>query len=446
MKLKSPLQAALYTVGFLILLLLPYHLVLRRFTEAQWVMAWKEVLQALGLLMVPLFAYGIDPDKRWQRLALIILLIAILLGTRFDFDEPLYSADSILILIGPVCTAYFIYQEFNRLENAPIPGFALTAILCASLFPSVWLMVEDHLGLSNYFAIEDAADHYLRENLIRARATFDSPIHAGQWLWFTGLTSILMALKSPSWGRFLFFSGIFVANLFGLLFTGSRGPYVLIALSSLILLVAAARSSFPLKRAKSIAIAVSLGAALFGAAIYLPLYQKEWVTTIAASITDPYESANQIRLMRIQQGVDDSIENWPAGRGLRAVTTKDVVGTPDLYENTFLALINALGVLGLALSLAFIAAFLYLTVAALRRCLRRRDLDSGYVVALAVPWLAYSFMFPIMASRLSSMISWSLIGIGASVLGRGARGRIARSPASAQLMRSAAPDLSRQRG
>lgn len=400
----------LLALGLILVACMPFHLALRRITDSATLLAWKELVQFMSLILVPFVIAFPGRQLAWRKMGWFVCAVSFLLMFEINGDTLLYSVDSFLVLLGSIGAAYLFYSIFNNRDGQTWSHVALLGIVLLSVLPSIWLALEESLGLTNFFTLEIHEDHFKRENLTRSRATFDSPMLAGQWLWFTSSIALCIGLQAQRLTKFSLCLVIVVLNCAGLLFTGSRGPYVLVATSLGILSLLAAWAHIPQRKSKMTALMIGGFLASLLAFVYIPFYQKDWLLSILTSTTDLEESANQIRLYRIEQGYLDSIAYWPSGRGLDSLSNKYLAFTGDNYENTFFSLITSLGWLGLCLSVLYCGLLMAGIVLGTVRYIRTRSVSHAFIVAVSIPWMAYSFVFPIMSSRLSAIITWCIFG------------------------------------
>ena len=413
--LQSLLPTCLSWSGIALLLFVPYHLALRLVTDSRIVFAWKEVAEGIGTLAFVVLSQRFRPS--WRLLSLYLIVLTCSLAFAFDFDDPQLSLEGYFLIFGFISVGYLFYrigQSWSQGRNTPL----IALVVGISLIAAFWLYFEGRLGLSYLFKQEQEGNFYLaREGINRARFTFDSPMDAGQWMWLCSTLSLAFFFLSRRALQMALFFVVFILDAIAILFTGSRGPYLLLAGSIPLLLIGMCRLSLPKKKTKLIVLGAVLLLLVVGLAIYRPLDEEaNAFSNIFGSVSDLAEQDNVLRLDLMREGVARLADVPLVGEGMNRLSNKNPLTAID-YENTYLGLAVATGLPGIVMGLTFFSLIALVTLRSSVALLKRRGTFLDVVfVALAPVWLAYSFVFPHFQGRIASLINWVVIGLALAAL------------------------------
>ena len=236
-------------------------------------------------------------------------------------------------------------------------------------------------------------------------------------MWLCSILSLAFFFLSRRALEMALFFIVFVLDSAAILFTGSRGPYLLIAGSIPLLLIAMCRLSLPKKNTKLIVLGAVLLVLILGLAIYRPLDEEASAfSNIFGSVSDLAEQDNGLRVDLMKEGMARLSDVPLVGEGINRLSNKNPLTALD-YENTYLGLAVATGLPGILIGLTFFGLIAFVTV----RCgivllSRTGTFLDGVFVALAPVWLAYSFVFPHFQGRIASLINWIVIGLALAAL------------------------------
>jgi O-antigen ligase len=87
--------------------------------------------------------------------------------------------------------------------------------------------------------------------------------------------------------------------------------------------------------------------AYLGKDFYLTFLETNVFKDLLSSVFDPSESSNSIRQDRWQAGINSFYNTFPFGRGVSFINEKALVGTGEIFENSWLCLHSGLGIIGL---------------------------------------------------------------------------------------------------
>src|ERR1051326_6649105 len=391
--LQSLLPMCLSWSAIALLLFLPYYLALRLVTDNQTVFAWKEETETNGIIAFVLLSQRLQHS--WRLLSIYLIILTCGLAFAFDFDDPQLSLEGYFLIFGCINVGYLFYrvgQGWSQGRNTPVIAW----MVGISVIAAFWLYFEGRLGLSYLFKQEQEGNFYLlREGINRARFTFDSPMEAGQWMWLCSILSLAFFFLSRRAVQMALFFAVFVLDGIAILFTGSRGPYLLVAGSIPLLLIATCRLSLPRKNTKLIVLGAVLLLLTVGLAIYQPLNEEATAfSNIFGSVSDLTEQDNGLRVDLMKEGMARLADVPLAGKGMNRLSNKNPLTALD-YENSYLGLAVATGLPGILIGSSFFCLIAFATVRSSIVLIRSRGtfLD-GVFVALAPVWLAYSFVFP----------------------------------------------------
>ncbi len=424
----DPAMAAAAACGFAYALLIPFHGLVRAATEISLIFAWKEVVLAAGLIFSILYGLKQAARRPWPFVAITLVLMMVYIGSRSVGADLLIVADGSITVFGPICVGIFYWTSFGKaLATRTTPGPLLFILGLAGLL-AVWIAAEDRLGLTRLTTGDEDFAFFTREGITRARASFDSPMSAGQWLWLHAVVAFGCALseaRARAAGILLVLAALMAL---GILFTGSRGPYALILLSVAVFAAVAAFSG-RLAVLLNFALMLAVLAMLVGPWVVGVALKDNAVAVgeIAGSMFDADEGANVIRAERWQAGWELASEDPIWGTGVENISLKHLVATGNIFENTFLDTAVALGIPGIIYALVWYSGLTVLAFAYQRRLPRNTPLVLlSLALCLWLPWAVYGFVYPTLNTRIGAAVSWAILGC--AVAGYEARKRSLLTP------------------
>jgi O-antigen ligase len=405
--------AAAAGCGFVYALLIPFHGLLRAVTDNPFILGWKEAVLGVGLMFGILYGVKQRTSNVWHIVSVtLVLMLSYVAMSSVDADLQIV-ADGVITMFGPLCVGIFYWIAFSNAVTSGRTPKTLFVILGLAGLLAIWIAAEDRLGLTQLTTGDEDLAFFTREGITRARASFDSPMSAGQWLWFHAVVAFGCALCEARARAGLLLLALAVLMVLGVLFTGSRGPYALVLISVVVFAALAAIS-------RRLNVLVSFSVLLAA----LALLAVPWVVgvvlqdnaaalgDIAGSILNPDESANLIRAERWKAGWHTASENLIWGAGIEKVSLKHLVATGNIFENTFLDTTVALGLAGLCYVFAWYAG---VTLMVLANQARLRQITPLVLLSLGfclwMPWGIYGLAYPTLNARISAAISWALLGV-----------------------------------
>jgi hypothetical protein len=406
-----------FFIGLALLFGLPFHLGIKASSGSQVISAWKEVFQAAGMLTGTLLIFS-TLSLAWR--VTWIGFIIVMVGSWQITNHNAYFLISIegLLLIGGGVAAGVTASQWLEGKIAISRPIAIILGLCILIF-STGILLNDVLGLTYRFTPDSETVvpwSQLREGMDRARFTMESPMGAGQFLW---LCSILVAVAVTVARRLwqLILSACFLLIVAAALAkTGSRGPYVLFAASQFIfwcLMIAWGHTR--IRRLAIVAPIVAVSAVLLFS-ILASSETKRAYSNILTSTSDSGESSNALRLQRIQEGVHVATENWPDGVGLFSLPIKYQLLRIN-FESHPLGVVAALGIWG-ATALIIQYTVLLLGIMAAFSRYKERDTRIAAYLAGVIPFISYTFLFPVGQDRYTSILLWLFLGASLGVTAR----------------------------
>jgi len=408
--------------GFIFSLLIPLHGVLRVATENPIVHAWKEAVLAIGLLAT--LTFGICSNKRsvWQLMSVLLLMLCCYIAFRAINADRWVILDGCLTMFGPVCAGLYYWNACHKLFMSGTTPKSLLAIFLDPGFLSLWIAAEHSLGLTSVIVTDDRnLPGTLREGVTRARASFDSPMTAGQWMWFHSVLAFACGFIDRSRAKKILLMTLSASMIIALVFTVSRGPYVLAALSAtLLFLFAIAFKQFDLAWKFFIGVTTMIVIAI-PLAVFVTLDQDAAaLKVVAESVFDQDERANSVRSERAEAGWELLRREPLWGESIENISMKHVTMEKAQYhirENTFLDTHSALGLAGLLyVSVWYLLVTLISTTALSASVGRSAFIWASIGLTLWLPWSIYGFAFPTLNTRFGAAVSWSILGVAVAAL------------------------------
>lgn len=403
-------------LGFVYILLMPWHQGIRLITTNLFVIAWKDVVLLSALVGMLFYLLSSLKSAVWSSLFkfLLTLFLFVLSVSLFQGGTSLVLEAS-LYMFGSACSGFFMYNQMIVIKSNLQLSLQLRLIFISGILLALWMLVENPLNLVIMPEFTDTeAPTFERFNYFRAKGPFDSPMAASLYMWFFTFFGLGCALCC-NLRRDRFLSGTLSLLSCCAVFIGlSRGPLVLLFLSFLIFVVLSF-IYYPLPFLN--------WSSLFLVLILLAYLGKDYINTsfyvntskdLLSSIFDPSESSNSIRQDRWQSGINSFYNTFPFGRGVSFINEKALVGTGEIFENSWLCLHSGLGIIGLFYATIFFLLLLWFGFQGIRLTDTLFTSHFFYFLPAVLGWplAIYMMQFPVLSGRFSCMILWMTVGIG----------------------------------
>ena len=299
---------------------------------------------------------------------------------------------------------------------------ALWTAGCAALFgagAAVWLALEPEHELwkllPNNWEISKNLDYRwgIRMGQERARFLFDTPMEAGVVQWLLGALCLAIAMTRKAGRLTRGLLGALALLLFAsVALTYSRAGLVLGAMSIGLGVLTSVRN-----RKATILACVSAGVLFCIAALAVNriVGDKSPGVKNVASIFDPTEEANRIRLDQFREFGRDLAETPWHGKGASSFVTFDDAPRMPEHESAPVGLFISFGIGGAALSLAF-ALQVHRHRKRFSESLADQDLTkesafTRFVMISVLPFAVYSFVAPVLSGIMFAMICFTTMGL-----------------------------------
>lgn len=329
------------------------------------------------------------------------------------------SGKMMLQLIGPAGAGIGSALLLKRMLQGNRAIWAAGAAALFGCAAALWLALEPGHELwkllPNNWELSKNLDYRwgIRMGQERARFLFDTSMEAGVVQWFAGAMCISVAMNAAATRLTQGLLGVAALLLFGsVALTYSRAGLVLGAFSIGLTILMSIKS----RRATIAACACGLGVLLVAALVVKRLAADEGpAVKNVASILDPNEEANRIRIEQFMRAGNDLAEAPWRGRGATTfVTFQDAPRMPE-HESSPVGLITAFGLGGCALVMVFAWAFFsrwrLLSEVIVNKTVATSDTFGGFVAISAPPFALYSLVAPILAGLTFGMICFTIMGL-----------------------------------
>jgi hypothetical protein len=283
----------------------------------------------------------------------------------------------------------------------------LRLVFISGILLALWMLLENPLNLVIMpDIIDNDAPTFERLDYFRAKGPFDSPMAASLYMWYFTFFGLGCALCC-NLRRDRFLSGsLSLLSCCAVLIGLSRGPLVLLILSFLVFVILSFfYYPLPFLKWSSLFLALILLAYL-GQDFYLTFLETNVFKDLLSSVFDPSESSNSIRQDRWQAGINSFYNTFPFGRGVSFINEKALVGTGEIFENSWLCLHSGLGIIGLFYATFFFFLLIWFGFQGIRLV---GTVFSSRVfcflpAVLGWPLAVYMWQFPVLSGRFSCMI------------------------------------------
>lgn len=403
-------------LGFVYILLMPWHQGIRLMSTNIFVIAWKDVVLLSALVGMLFYLLSRLESAGWSTLFkfLLTLFLFVLLVSLFQGGTSLVLEAS-LYMFGSACSGFFMYNQMSIIKSSLQLSLQLRIIFISGILLAIWMLLENPLNLVIMPGFVDTeAPTFERFDYFRAKGPFDSPMAASLYMWFFTFFGLACALVC-NLRKDRFFSGtLSLLSCCAVLIGLSRGPLVLLFLSFCVFgFLIFFYYPLPFLKWSSLFLAL-IFLAYLGKDFYLDFFEFKVFKDLLSSIFDPLETSNVIREERWQAGINIFYKSFPFGRGVSFINEKALVGTGEIFENSWLCLFSGLGVIGLfyaTFSFYFLFSFGF-------QALRffERSLFGGVFCFLPAvfgwPLAIYMWQFPVLSNRFGCMVFWMTFGIG----------------------------------
>lgn len=403
-------------LGFIYILLMPWHQGIRLISTNIFVIAWKDVVLLSALVGMLFYILSSLKSMGWSSLfKMVLTLFLFVLSVSLFQGGTALVLEASLYMFGSACSGFFIYNQMSTIKRNLQLSLQLKLIFISGILLAIWMMLENPLNLVIMPDFTDTeAPTFERFDYFRAKGPFDSPMAASLYMWFFSVFGFGSALCCNLRRDKVLSGTLSMLSCCAVLIGLSRGPLILLFLSFLVFVILSfIYYPLPFLKWSSLFLALILLAYL-GKDLYLTSLETNVFKDLLSSVLDPFESSNSIRQDRWRAGINSFYSTFPFGRGVSFINEKALVGTGEIFENSWLCLHSGLGIIGF-----FYATFFFLLLVFFGfegvRCFDGSFSCGGFCflpAALGLPLAIYMWQFPVLSGRFSCMIFWMTFGIG----------------------------------
>jgi hypothetical protein len=354
----------------------PYHLLVKE--VAPFLSYWKEGLFVLFLLTGGAF----EMLTRKRFLYLYIFLGIIVCWDLFFQNQSDYISFVFLFEYTPV--AYFAY--FFVLNPVKSNSVFWLAFLMAVTIP-YWVLVYERTGNYSYvFVPEEQGFSLLRNGVLRVRYCFDSPNSLAQFSWF--ISCFLCVYYFKKFKVYIIFLLVGLAVVAYM--TGSRAAFLLIGASG------AAYGVIRFSAFTKTSFRTLVFLMLFVFVVANVFFNVSDIFSRKASGQEKWDDVQRVE--RIQDGALKAEKNFVFGMG-SAVFDPSALQFIDV-ENAWLPMIYSFGLAGITFLIYFVLQMITIP----------RQHKYYNVLIFSIPWLAYSFIYPLFQERNPLILTMFILG------------------------------------
>jgi hypothetical protein len=343
----------------------------------------------------------------------ILGFFAVFAMAAFDFEalnESTYVF-SATFLSSTAALGALVLTKLNG--KTSIVGKALPIFAITSLVQVLWMYFESRMNLSTFFRPNGegtAAEWFFssRYDAERARYTFSSPMVAGSWLWFMGTWLIILG----SSGKFgskqkVFFITSGLTSWFGVFLSVSRGPIFSVLISAMAML-----TLYLVDRNKRKIAITTIFMLITVIGISMETMSTEFANPIFRLLNEAFETTEAGNIERITawtEGLKTISNSQWIGNGLSSIAYLKAEEEIN-FESTFLNLIYATGILGVAFSLYIVITWIVFLLIAWFDYFGAGEKNAARLFAIVggTAWFPYMFIFPCFREVETAVITYSL--------------------------------------
>ncbi|MDD2797539.1 MAG: hypothetical protein PHV20_03005 [Bacteroidales bacterium] len=355
----------LYTLLRIYFIFMPANLLIVKIFGFRAITYWKDLAYILCFFLGAKYLVRIKPILVYISLISFTFLLQIIHG------EWYFEYFTWLIMGLPMV----LYLRFIKIKDydKDIITIACLMVLCA-----IWILFfESTGGYENTFAIEEEGFTLLRDDVIRMRYYFVSPMALSQYTWFVMLLVFTnKRLTKPLKTIFL------LSTVYTLVACNTRAGILLVAVSGVYFVYT---YFFKLKKGLNFTIIIVFIIVIIIQVIKSALY------------SDGNASESDIeRLLLLTLGIQGAIENFFIGLGGESFSPRS--DNWLCFENSSLALINSFGIIGFILVGWFLYHFIFKTM-------------DKRILLFSSAWIVYATIFPVLQETTPILITWFIISL-----------------------------------
>ncbi len=333
---------------------------------------------------------GVREATYWKEIAYLICFI-------FGFTTLIRSKFILIYIILIFCTfllellrfhSYFeyftwlimglpliLYFQFVTAKDYLIDCYIIGGIIVFSL---LWVVFFESTGKYSYFFVKESDTYSLtRDDLLRVRSFFVSPMALSQYMWFATLViftnqNIVKPIKI-----------VFISSALIVIFICNTRAAIL--LSCLTLIIYVYNKYFKSNRILTFALIV----------FFVLIIVVQMLLSISSGNSNVSVSDFD-RINAILFGFESISHNFLFGMGGMSFSSRS--GKVLIFENAYLPFVNSFGFLGLLIVLLLLYILVYIPV-------------NKKILLFTIPWVSYSFIFPVYQEITPLIINWFIIGM-----------------------------------
>ncbi len=347
-------------------LFMPAYMLTVKIAGAQQATYWKDATYIICFV----FGFFLLVKNKFI-LIYIVLIFSTLLLEVFRI-KPYFEYITWLIMGLPLV----LYFRYIRVKDYTFDCYIIGLILISAF---IWTEFFEKSGKYAYtFADEGGVLATMRNNLMRVRYFFVSPMSFSQYCWF----GLLVVFTNQHLNKY--FKIICIVLSTYIIFTCNTRAGVLLFVLSVCMLIYTSLSR-P-KRWHLFFIFTSLVVVLF-LQIFISLQKNKNMGE---------GDSDLMRITAISKGIQSSSEHVILGMGGEFFSTRSKHSLT--FENSYLSYTNSFGIIGILFVILFLFILVFKT-------------ENKKIILFSIPWTAYSFVFPAFQEITAVIITWFIIGM-----------------------------------
>lgn len=327
---------------------------------------WKDIFYLLCSIIGFIYIYQYRQIKIYLTILLIIVLQELLL------DRMYFEYITWLTMGFPL----IVYFRLITKEKFDIDSWIISLLM---IIAGIWVFFFESNGGFEFTFMEEILDSRytpLRDDILRTRFCFTSPMAFSQYIWF----SLMLILLNPRINYIYKFFFLIVEGY--LLYEAhTRAGQILLLMSLLFLL------SNKLVKLQGFKVII----------LYLIVSSLLILQIILSGLDDSGKSLSDAkRILELLDGIQSSIDNFPLGKGGLYYSPRSIFG--ESFESSWLSSISSFGWLGFLIIGYYLYYFLFIK-------------KSISILLFSLPWVIYSTVFPILQEMTPLFITWYIIGL-----------------------------------
>jgi O-antigen ligase len=396
----------LIVAGFILFVLLPYHLIIRLFFRDIYdaIIIWKEII----LIIVPLGVLIIHGEIKWSKHTSILILLVLLLIIHILFIK--INVRIAMIGLYNYIMMHWVSFIFKNIKKSDyILQLFIYPIIIVIFTGSIGMVFDSVFSWSYYFQYLDPDIDYTNFtsfNVYRPSFLFGSPVIAGQMLFiFSSMILLIhysqnLVFKNLSHKNYLI---IALFGYFGSFLAFSRGPWVATSIVLITILWIEKRKIISGRVILLIAGTILMVGVYF---INLSSDERYFISFKFDSIINfENDSSNMKRQNSWKNGLIALEDNFLIGSGLGSGHPRSGSGINNHYESSYLLAINEGGIISLFAMSFIIFSPLFLIMKNKKQLSKDfRKIATSIIISLFLLWaVAPTFQNVIIAWLFSSI-------------------------------------------